>query len=679
MQNVRVFAARGALLPLALMLVWGCNNVPIHNVNQTFAIEVSEISENQEPIKLDFLWVIDSSSSMSEEQVALATGFAGFVEVLQKYLKNIDIRVAVTTMDPFDKEAGNCSFNSRPAEYFLPGSIEKEVWPCLGTEDCKKKYGDGWLCNGTDAANLYNLNRSVNTSCEYRCKGDGDCCGEFCFAGDCGADQACLLDKCEGAPTDACTFECYSPGGNKQEAGCLRPPDTQDCPSSVPAVLTTNSLDLFKCIATVQPKQTGTAGFEQGMRCAWMALDPSGLHAEQAKGFLRDDAYLVLVFVSDEDDCSIAEEFHSVKDECASDADCKTLPGSCKLDVAHSKAVGKKVKTCTGSIKKDYHDSCSLLGEFKGKATNECIADGNCAVCQRDEDCDTGWYCKGKKCRPLAYHFSNYETYQSPVGAPMNSLAKVSSYYSRFRSLKSDPAKVLVAAVVGDGILMPPGTKASEPDQESLISSACRELEELPACRAYDEALQGKLKDCRGDTLRAGCEDFRQTMLDCVHECYLASKGKPGAKSRNTYICNSEFGQAGWGSRYLKLVEMFGPNGVSSNICSPAGIAPALATIAELVVKRVTKICLPIEPKRDELVVVTLTMAAEDGTMGPAQALTEGTAEDGGDYRIEFPTQTCCFPDDAGDCTGTLKAITFNDVLDPSARIEVRYEAQLSD
>ena len=57
----------------------------------------------------------------------------------------------------------------------------------------------------------------------------------------------------------------------------------------------------------------------------------------------------------------------------------------------------------------------------------------------------------------------------------------------------------------------------------------------------------------------------------------------------------------------------------------------------------------------------------------------EGTDEEGGDYRIEFPTQECCFPDDQGDCTGTLKAITFNDVLDPSYRIEVRYEAKLGD
>lgn len=683
MVKARLFAAGWSGLSMVLLLVWSCNSVPVHNVSQTFAVEVSEISENQEPIKLDFLWVIDSSSSMSEEQLALATGFAGFVEVLQKYLKNIDIRVAVTTMDPFDKESGNCSFNNRPAEYFLPGSIETEVWPCLGTEDCQQKFGAGWLCNATSAANLYNLNRSVNTSCEYRCKGDGDCCGEFCFADNCGSDKACLAQKCEGSPTDACTFECYAPGGNKQEAGCLRPPDTQDCPSSVPPVLSTNSLDLFKCIATVQPKQTGTSGFEQGMRCAWMALDPDGLHAEQANGFLRDDAYLVLVFVSDEDDCSVAEEFHSPKLVCEKDSDCKSLPGSCKLDVAHSKAIGKKTMTCTGSIKKDYQDQCALLGEYKGKATNECIADEFCSVCERDEDCDAGWYCKSgkysKKCRPLPYHFSNYATYQDSVGAPMNSLAPVARYYSRFRSLKSDPAKVLVAAVVGDGLLMSPGNKAGEPDQDSLISMACRQMEELPACRAYDKALQGTLKDCRGDTARAGCEDFRETMLDCVHECFLASKGKPGSKSKNTYVCNSEFGQAGWGSRYHRLVEMFGPNGIASNICAPDGIAPALETIAELVVKRVTKVCLPIEPKRDELVVVTLSLVADDGTIGLAETLTEGTSEEGGDYRIEYPTQTCCFPDDAGNCTGTLKAITFNDILDPSARIEVRYEARLGD
>jgi hypothetical protein len=669
-------------LSLLLLLVAGCNNVPVHRVNQTFAIEVSEISENQEPIKLDFLWIIDTSSSMNEEQLALANGFKGFVDVLQKYLKNIDIRVAVTTMDPFDAEAGNCGFNNIPADHFLPGSKESDVWPCLGNEDCVKHFGSAWECmHPVSAQNLYTVNRSISTSCEFRCKGNGDCCGEFCFDDECGKDQSCLLSRCEGAPTDDCPFECYGPGGSTLEAGCIRPPDTVDCPSDLPAVLTTNTLDLFKCIATAQPKQTGTAGFEQGLRCAWMALDPNGLHAEQARGFLRDDAYLVLVFVSDEDDCSVAEAFHSVGDECEDDADCMgKLPGSCKLDVANSMAVGAKVKTCTGTIKKEYQDKCSLLGEYKGKKTNECIANANCAVCERDEDCDEGWYCKGKKkCRPSSYHFSQYATYQDGYGAQLNALGPVAEYYSRFRSLKSDPAKVLVAVVVGDAVLLPPGNKAGEPDQESLISAACREHEFLPACLAYDASLKGDKKECRGDSTRAGCEDFRQTMLDCVHECFVASKGAPGSVSKRTYVCNSETGTADWGSRYLMLAEMFGPNGVSSNICAPDGIAPALETIAKQVVKRVTKVCLPMEPKRAESLVVTLANVGEDGSLGVAEKLVEGTSDEGGDYRIEFPTQECCFPNDQGDCTGTLKAITFNDVLDPNSRIEVRYEATLSD
>lgn len=676
MSGLRRVSVWLAVLNSVLLLVWGCNNVPVHNVNQTFAIEVSEISENQEPIKLDFLWVIDSSSSMSEEQLVLAAGFKGFVDVLQTYLKNIDIRVAVTTMDAFAAEGGQ--FNNKPAEYFLPASFEKKVLPCLGNEDCQKKFGSGWECKATQAAHLYNLNRSINTTCEYRCKGDGDCCGEFCFEDLCASDQVCLLNQCEGAPTDACTYECHAPGGTLQSSGCMRQPDTQDCPSSLPTVLTTSTLDLFKCIATVQPKQTGTSGFEQGMRSAWMALDPDGLNADQAKGFLREDAYLVLVFISDEDDCSVAEEFHSVGWTCEEDKDCKG--GSCKLDVPTSKAKGKKTKTCVGTIKKDYHDRCALLGEFKSKAANDCIADEKCADCERDEDCDDGWFCNGSsKCRPLPYHYSNYATHQHGMGAPLNSLGPVARYYSRFRSLKSDPAKVLVAAVVGDGLLKPPGDKAGEPDEDSLISAACMEMNNLAKCQLYGAALAGKKKDCRGDTRRLGCEDFREVMLDCVRECFLASKGKGGLYSKNSYVCDSEYGQADWGSRYLRLVEMFGPNGLASNICSPDGIAPALQTIAELVVKRVTKVCLPMEPKRDENVVVTLSTVAADGSAGPPEVLKEGTSEEGGDYRIEFPTQKCCFPDDQGDCTGTLKAITFNDVLDPSSRIEVRYEAQLGD
>ncbi len=662
----------GLVVVLSLALSAGCADVPVHDVSKTFAIEVSEVSENQDPIQLDFLWIIDNSASMCQEQYALSQSFEEFVKELQTYLKNIDIRLAVTTMDAVDKKMGSGVFTNTPAENFPPACFETRVYPCLGDEDCQKKFGSGWECNSYTASQMYNLNRSLNSTCSFRCKSDGDCCGEFCYQETCGSDQSCLLSECADAPNDVCSFECRTPGQGTSGSGCLRPPDTDDCPASIPPVLSMNTLDLFKCNATVEPQQSYTANIEQGLKTAWMALDPDGKNAEQAKGFLRPDAYLIIVFVTDEDDCSIDADFASPNYDCETDDDCLKGAGKCKTDVYFSQKMGKKIKLCNGLIKKDYYNVCSLLGEYKGDAHHDCAYDLDCRDCQADEDCDYGWYCKqDKKCRPYIY---------SPPGTPINALTPVAEYYSRFRSLKSDPAKVLVAAIVGDGVPMGPGNKAGEPEQNSLISTACLADEKLKYCQAYGEVEKDATEACREKPSSEGCEAFFEAKLDCIRECYIASKGdaKNPTVAKNTYVCESDFGKADFGSRYVRLADMFGPNGMVSNICSEDGIVPALKTIAELVIKRVTKICLPIEPKTGESVLVTLTVVHDDGTMEET-ILKEGDSSAGGDYRIEFPTQECCFPDDKGNCTGTLKAITFNEVLDPDSKIEVRYEAQFGE
>ena len=58
-------------------------------------------------------------------------------------------------------------------------------------------------------------------------------------------------------------------------------------------------------------------------------------------------------------------------------------------------------------------------------------------------------------------------------------------------------------------------------------------------------------------------------------------------------ICTSSSGQADWGRRYQQLAERFGDNGVFENICSPAGLGPALERIAARIVQVVGELCLP--------------------------------------------------------------------------------------
>jgi len=669
-------AGLGWVLVILAVSGLACNDIPLKDVSKTFAIEVSEVTKQEDPIKLDFLWIIDNSASMCQEQFALSLSFEDFVTELTTYLSNIDIRIAVTTTDAISR-AGE--FANDPAKDFPPACFESKVYPCLGDEDCIKKFGNGWECKGYAANQMYNKNRSINSTCTFRCNNHGDCCGEFCYNDECGADQSCLLTQCQDSPNDVCKFECKQPGQGSDGSGCLRPPATSDCPASIPPVLGMKQLDLFSCNATVEPEQSYQANLEQGLRAAWQALDPEGDNKEQAEGFLRDDAYLIVVFVSDEDDCSIDTSFASPNYTCEDDDDCSG--GKCKTDVYFSQKKGKKIKLCNGLVKKDYYNVCSLLGEYKGTAHHSCAYDLDCRDCQSDEDCDYGWYCKqDKKCRPYIYSLVNIASYQSPPGTPINALTPVAEYYSRFRSLKKDPAKVLIAAITGDGVPMALGNKTHS-EEPSLISNDCLEDDKLLRCAAYDALSTGATDECLDDPEAEGCEVLYRAKLECIRECYIASKGdsKSPTVAKNSYICQSDFGKADYGSRYVRLAEMFGPNGMVSNICSEDGIVPALKTIAELVIKRVTKICLPMEVKEGESIIVTQSIVNEvDGSV-ETTVLKEGDLDVGGDYKVESPTQECCFPDADGNCTGTLKAITFNEVLDPNASIEVRYEAQLGE
>ena len=525
------------------------------------------------PLKLDLLFVVDNSASMCQEQPALGKTFHLLIEGLQAYMQ-VDARVAVTTTEAMSN-AGQ--FVNTPATAFPPAAMASEPWPCLGNEDCVKQFGDGWECKGYPAYQLYNLNGSVNSTCKFACDGSASCCQQFCYEDECGDDLACLDGMCVDAPTSECAFECVAPGGSG--SGCIQQPDTADCPVSSPPVLTLNNIGLFKCIATVESDQSYMASMEQGLKAAWLALNHEGPNADQASGFLRADAHLLIVFVTDEDDCSIDDNFCSPNWLCQADADCPA-GSTCKLDTYFSQLQGKEMRLCCGTIKKDYYNICSLLGEHQGEDHHAAVYDLAVVDCSSDEDCPDGWYCKqGKKCRPSIFSLTNIASYQQPPGTPIFSLGAVADYYARFKSLKEDPAQVMVAAIVGDGMV-------AKDDKAAFISDECLENEKLKKCQEYAEA-QAASPDCAGAPGAAGCEEFIEAKGDCIEDCYFASKGDAnnGTVSKNTYVCAGEYGKADLGLRYVRLAGMFGPNGMVSNICAPEGMKEAMEGIAGMVVK----------------------------------------------------------------------------------------------
>ncbi len=88
---------------------------------------------------------------------------------------------------------------------------------------------------------------------------------------------------------------------------------------------------------------------------------------------------------------------------------------------------------------------------------------------------------------------------------------------------------------------------------------------------------------CKGKPDKAGCEEFSRTRLECIRQCYYASKGDPTKPTvaKSTYVCADDTGPADLGNRYIRLADMFGPQGISTNICGPDAMAVALDRIAD--------------------------------------------------------------------------------------------------
>ena len=245
-------------------------------------------------IKVDFLWVIDNSASMCRAKHNLARNFADFSDVVARGLE-LDQRHAVTTHDAHCQPNGTSIssarglFNTRPATSFPPACQFRSRVLCRVDADCAATIDAtrDWDCQPALSESCETTpNGSINSSCRLQCASDQDCQSHFGESG----------------------YICQKPSSSESHWGCILPPMTADCPETVPSVVDADSLDLFACNATVGANQERCFKFEQGMRSAMMALDRSGPNAAQAIAFLRDDAYLAIIFVTDEDDCSVVDD-----------------------------------------------------------------------------------------------------------------------------------------------------------------------------------------------------------------------------------------------------------------------------------------------------------------------------------------------------------------------------------
>ncbi|MFT5431816.1 MAG: hypothetical protein ACI9OJ_002514 [Myxococcota bacterium] len=225
-------------------------------------------------------------------------------------------------------------------------------------------------------------------------------------------------------------------------------------------------------------------------------------------------------------------------------------------------------------------------------------------------------------------------------GGPLKSVTQA---VNLLKSLKSDPGRVLVASIVGDSLAEDPDTIATE--REQFTTAKCG---------------------------------------DCANPDY------DHPQNVKTYICKSSAGKAEYGSRYLDFTKAFGSNGISANICSDAGILPALNQVAKKTIQVLQKVCLPRPVADDQTLVVTLiepTGTCQDGAACCADVpglCADSSCGDGS--TCAFAEQKLPLGQEAGtasyrlepsaDCSAGTKALMVNQVLPIGTSITIDYQAQ---
>ncbi|MCB9569505.1 MAG: VWA domain-containing protein [Myxococcales bacterium] len=200
---------------------------------------------------VDVLFVIDNSGSMAEEQALLAANFASFIEILESPKVRADYRIGITTTD-----SGNP---------MCPGSATTPEGGQLVLSSCVDRIPLGeFVFTGTDPVT------DASFACTESCsKGDAELAIQPSFTSADGVEKARpWIERIAGqtnlpagvSMTEA--FQCFGPQG---VAGC---------------------------------------GFESPLESLDRALARMESGGEASYGFLRDEALLAVIFLTDEVDCS---------------------------------------------------------------------------------------------------------------------------------------------------------------------------------------------------------------------------------------------------------------------------------------------------------------------------------------------------------------------------------------
>lgn len=231
----------------------GCLDHPVKTVTTRRDTPVSDFLRLKNNRDVDVLFVVDNSGSMGEEQRALSRNFASFVQVLDAPDLRANYRLGVTTSDMGASHTPGCS------------SPEKGALQLQSCKDRPQAFVD-------PSGDIHRF----NTACKSVCNLDPDQLEIVPSAID-GSDNLApraWLERINGQSN-------------------LQDPDT-------------SIADAFGCFG---PQGISGCGYESQLESMYQALKKSELDSADVNhpnyGFLRDDAILAVIHVSDELDCSL--------------------------------------------------------------------------------------------------------------------------------------------------------------------------------------------------------------------------------------------------------------------------------------------------------------------------------------------------------------------------------------
>ncbi len=210
---------------------------------------------------IDFLFVVDNSGSMQDEQENLASSFPGFVDAMQEKVAELeagDFHIMVTDTDaiPIRNPGAYCGLSCDDVQDFCYADNGSDLVPCAFSQE---------------SGCMLKCREDLNDSC------DAGSCKELLGCDECGCNLgAGLLDDLESAPCGVAGGKRYIQDGQP------------------------NLHETFSCLAQVG---TDGDGDERIAQATVTALSPEMLgNAGCNSGFVRDDAILVVTLITDEED-----------------------------------------------------------------------------------------------------------------------------------------------------------------------------------------------------------------------------------------------------------------------------------------------------------------------------------------------------------------------------------------